>query len=467
MPINSEDLLFLHEHCNIADLSSFDQVFTSLSGVSTFEDKMDILAKEAETKKKQTHVVVVGAGPAGLVRAIYSLLNGNPTLIIEKRSQNAPARENALLLEKSVVVNVLIELGIYEYLIENQLVHPSAMPLKLIVRICDLEKAMKAVIDRLSPNKDIVVFNAEVQKIEVIENKARLTIHKRDTPTGKITLTPDLLVIADGAHSSTSRLLGIQRICVAPKICFLAAIFEKAPLWKIGNIFQQLPSFFRSVRAYYKKEVKGRFVFSVSEIKGAAILSTPNQHYVFLLLNKKTKNEFFYYYNNYKNCKDRLSRELPFEEQLVFQKELSNAKRKYEKNLKKWIHLAFHYGFHRKRIQWMKWKILKQNFLIESEIDYANYCAGNLGNSVYVLAGDALATSDPTTACGCQAALISSVSFIDLLKEIDDILNEPQYFSHEKISCALEKYRFAADQLIKKLHSLSIRLRESFNGENP
>lgn len=197
------------------------------------------------SKEEPSNVVIIGAGPAGLLRAIIASLEGFTVTVIEKRSKEDKTRPNVLVLGRNGQkkdLEILASLGILEKLkIEKQL---GEFYTGITVRIADLEDALKYVLAEILGG-DCIVYNHAVVAIREDENNkylleancvkekkllqvASLTIEKIEKTEKKFdqSFKADILVIADGAHSDTSHLLGIERIPLAEQSRILIADFS-------------------------------------------------------------------------------------------------------------------------------------------------------------------------------------------------------------------------------------------------
>lgn len=308
-------------------------------------------------------VVIVGAGPAGLINAIVSIKKGNPTLIIEKRSEHAATRKNTILLGTNAT-SILIEHGIYDYLIKENLIFPPSDGV-LTVRLGDLEKAMKNCIFSLT-NQKVIHYDSEVESISdhiLVRTKEKTLL-----------LYPDILVIADGAHSPTALLLNITRCPILPSLHVATAIFRD----NRSIIYNFFCCHYHRIHFWYEKIFhKEKLENSRRKIRGALTLQTPGQNYVGYTLREN-------------------------------------------KQLKKWAHLSFffckeHAFTHpqRKKIKWLPLEELNETLI---NVDKADKACGTIGNTLFFLVGDALATFDPVSAQGCQTALKFSKNFSKILE---------------------------------------------------
>jgi len=193
------------------------------SVAETFKVRIEQLKKQLSPNNHKPLVVISGAGPAGLLRAIQSIINGNPTQVIEKRSQDNPGRENTVALTETSI-KILQHFGIYAYLIENKLIYPPNKGGFICARIKDLEKAMKKVLEELSP-QSVITYDSTIVAIDTSTDKIRLST--QSSTEEQLTIADvGIFVNAEGAKSSTNGLLNINRKQVLPPTPAIVAIFR-------------------------------------------------------------------------------------------------------------------------------------------------------------------------------------------------------------------------------------------------
>lgn len=393
-------------------------------------------------------VLISGASISGLIRAIQSRLSGAPTIVIEKRAEDAPGRENTVSLDDEAV-DVLKQYAVYDYLIENQLISVEK-PGSLVVRIKDLEIAMKAVLKEISPETAI---RYDSQIIEIIDRVAQTAIVAIRGKDGETTRTaPHLLVIAEGARSSTNDLLGNSRVQVLPKVPVVAAIF-KSREWSclaipamIGDVFTHL---YYTLLFLFKMTFGGENIFnSERRIRGAIILPTPGQNYVGYTLDKEGCEELKQLDEEYRKTND------------------PKIKSELDASLNYWSHLSFAFanalaifakltGNNKEQFNTACWKPLdlESTSVIEIGADRAQGCSGTVGTTAYLVAGDALHTVDPVTGLGASTAINSSLLFKRILEKSSQDRLYPM---------SLMDYDRESEETIKKIHDRSIAFRRLY-----
>lgn len=415
--------------------------FQNINLDGTFQERIRQLKERMSTRTENKPLVVIsGAGPAGLLRAIQSISNGNPTKVIERRSEEAPGRANTVALTETTIA-MLKYCGIYSYLLENRLIYPPNRQGYISVRLKDLEKAMKTVLQELSPDS-IIEYNSKIVAIDTQEDKIRLTT---ESSTGERSTISDvgIFVNAEGSRSSTNALLGIERIEVLPAIPVIAAMCrdDRPYITNVGSFFVYVGKSITqiAITVYYHTIFFFQFLFSKNfraQITGALILPTPGQNYVGCGFSDTINDGF-------KALKE------------------SGNEQEYLAFAKHWINLAICAANMVSFLSWFKGDSylhtgrhlpLDQFEIVHIGADHANKYVQKSNNSTILLAGDASATVDPTTGLGCNTAIQSSVDFLDFLWDYDNN-------SKDKI---LQDYKNRTSARIKDIHNASIFMRSLY-----
>jgi len=168
-------------------------------------------------------VVIVGAGPAGLVLAIQLAANGVRSVLIESEAQvSGGSRALALtkrsmeILEQSGVARRFLQQAIvwkdgYSFY-KNRVVHHLDMPYSQDDKFapmtnlaqCIMEKIL---IDRARELGVDIRFQTRLQSMDVADDGVTLAL---DTPEGEYRIVADWLVGCDGARSAVRRLQGLR-----------------------------------------------------------------------------------------------------------------------------------------------------------------------------------------------------------------------------------------------------------------
>ncbi len=412
-------------------------LFTGINIDCSFQERMNALKEKVKaTGFYKPSVVILGAGPAGLMRAIQSISNGNPTTLIEKRGENALGRINTVALT-TTTITMLRYCGIYQYLIENRLIYPDSGRGYIMVRLADLELAMNMVLKEISPNFAIQ-YDSKVIGIDTQSEKINLIVENTVSKKAKVYRQVDVLVNTEGKNSSTNELLGIKRTEILSSIPVIAAIYEdKRP--KIRGIVSLLKYVGRSVAyvaqtIYYHVQFLFKFIFSQTfrkQITGSLVLKTPNQNYVGCGFSDKINTHLETLREAIKQKKTAL--EQAKQAQIENEKkklliDLEGLEKEYRVFASKWIHYSV---CHANLVAIMQFFCPGPNLYTSSHLsltkfelikigaDYADAYFKKIKQTCVLLAGDASATVDPTTGLGCNTAVQSSVDFLDFIWDYD------------------------------------------------
>jgi 2-polyprenyl-6-methoxyphenol hydroxylase-like FAD-dependent oxidoreductase len=418
------------------------------------------------TGSHKPSVLISGAGPAGLIRAILSLVKGHPTQVIEARPENADTRENMVALAGNAIP-LLMEYGIYQYLIEHNLTYPPCRQGNFTVRLKDLEAAMKEVIRHLSP-KEIIAYDTTITGIPS-RKKGELVL------SDKTRHSPDLLVIAEGSRSSTNDLLKTKRIDVLPKIPVIAAILTD-PRPHIRGIFslysylsitliEQITTIYTHTLYLFKATFQGEHFFNKGRsIAGSLVLQVPGQDYLGTGLNAEESERLLHHANTVRALKQQLDNAKTPEEITRLTQAYDDAKKNYDSYADEWIKMSVCFANFLSLIRfvlscgctsitWASIHPITQKKVVSIGADRAQTAASLLGNTLVLNAGDSLATVDPTTGLGCRTALESSEYFETALDDLSQ--GKPR-------DLIQHNYTYAAERLISSNHAASKRLRRLY-----
>jgi 2-polyprenyl-6-methoxyphenol hydroxylase-like FAD-dependent oxidoreductase len=145
---------------------------------------------------KDLNVVIIGGGPTGLATAIEAHQNGDNLVLIEKR--DSYTRTQTLFLIESTLWQ-LDKWGVKTP--EMQILEINKNRKMGVVTIQDLENSLLKRLQEL----DILVLQGEFKSFSDTEKSVVIAIHDKE-----ITVPYDVLVAADGAHSTIREQLGIK-----------------------------------------------------------------------------------------------------------------------------------------------------------------------------------------------------------------------------------------------------------------
>lgn len=430
----------------------------------SYLDRINKLRREmppqSDAKQK---VVILGAGPAGLIRAITSIMNGNPTHIIEKRVNNAPGRENIVNLTTNTVYQ-LQRLGVYQYLLENNQIFPAKTDVvvgSIDVRIGDLEKALKAVLKALCPEQEITHASC-LTEIDAEFQKLTLTITSTDE-TRRVIENVGILINTEGSRSTTNELLGIGRITILPSKPAVTAIFHdrKPKIRGVGTFFRYIGiSFGYTVKTIHYHAL---FIFKAIIFKSfrreciGVMLKTPGNVYIGCGFSPSINKRIGELNADIRSKTEALEKATTPKERRRCRNALKSSQKRYDSFLKMRANMGLcavnliNLIFRRKGEKTTsKHLSLVRCDAIDIGADRADTFALKRNQSAILLAGDAAATVDPSTGLGCNSALQSN-------EEFAAFINDNQLHTlNEKI----ERYKRDLNHRVAYIHQESRIFRE-------
>lgn len=460
-------------------LPSWLSIWPQTESVDAFRQKMHELKstrsqvlREMRTKPS---VVILGAGPAGLVRAIDALLNGNPVKVIEKRNTTDPGRENTVALEKQTV-ETLQKFGVYQYMREKGMVFPLTGQ-SLNVRLKDLEQAMKTVIAELTDDP-LIYYGCQVDRIIKQPHDKAIVIVKTDAGSQMQLDSVDLLVVAEGAHSHTSEmLLNNYR---SPCLCSLpvvSAIFkdDRPHISSVSTFVQYVEKTLinTATAVYYysififKMFFEGENVYNPRRhIAGSLILPTPGQNYLGYGLTKEETEKMMAICKALKDAKEalRTATHVSSTELAYLQQRVVAAQKVRDDYLKYWTGMSFCFAnilaifvyvvtSGKELLPVASWLPFEHAAIAEIGADRSSSPSGRIGRTVYLLAGDTLATVDPTTGLGCNTAIKTLDHFHEFVAGID---------RNRNVRSLLFEYNRCSNETVIEIHRESHRKRSIY-----
>jgi len=414
------------EHGITTFLERRRDVFGEVNVEGSFGERIKDLQNRMNAQSNHKPVVVIsGAGPAGLLRAVQSISNGNPTRVIEKRSEDAVGLMNTVALTKHTIV-MLQYCGIYQYLRENKLIYPPNSSGYISVRLADLRDAMKAVSRALGVHA-VIQYDSTIIAVDEQSDKIKLVVQSLNET--KSTEEVDIFVNAEGSHSTTNGLLGIRRTEVLPHIPVIAAIYRdnRPKIRGICSLLKYVVKSFIYVATTIYHHVIFIFRFLLSkrfrwQFTGALILKTPNQNYVGCGYSDEINKQLLSLEKVVKEKKEALKNAQ------IDPEELKIAEEEYNTFAKRWVNYSICFAnlvaltqcFGKGPHLSMGGHLSFDKFtVIHIGADHANEYCKSIKKTAVLLAGDASATVDPTTGLGCNTAIQSSVDFLDFIWDYD------------------------------------------------
>jgi len=404
--------------------------------------------------ERKSTVAILGAGPAGLAAAIGALLDGNPTVIIEKRSEKASKRTNTVALS-TTTIELLKRGGVYQGMLKDNLIYPETDG-HCSVRINDLEAALKKVIASLT-DQPVIHYDSKVKEIQA-DGQTNLIIEHADGNLSTIE-NPEFVINAEGPKSTTNELLGNRRIEVLSKVPVIAATL------KDGRNIQGIFSFFAAIgktlyytvaAVYYYVIYLFRLIFCSEsffspkrQVAGALMLKTPGQHYIGMGFTKE-KSEQLSALNQAVN--DKRARYEKTKDAKAKQ-ELDSAESELRSFVNFWVNISFcainafalisSLTCNRSPFSYGGWRPLDKFEVTEIGADKAERTFYRKGNTAFLITGDALATVDPTTGLGCNTALQHAAHIQTVVSGRD---------RGEDLDQLLTSYKDDSERVVRNIH---------------
>lgn len=349
-------------------------------------------------------VLIVGAGPAGLIRAIAATINGMKTVVLESRAEHAARRPQIVVIRSHTVISLLERLGVIDFLFKEDRIFPLGH-LQLEVSLADLELAFLSVLHAVVADASALSVHCgiAIERIDQVDGFARIVARQpgRQTP---LSFSPQIVVIADGRHSVTSALLGISRRDRLHSHTGIIAIFRAAgsviPRWRrlLGHMTSKLNYAFH-------RHVSGRG----RRLLAGTILQVPGHHYLGLDLTREEE----------MSLRDAVERA---------RKPNAHDDPAGSKELRRLVGFWCKYGFEAIRThpagsaphtggRPIAWLPLESQFATPIEVitDRADAFCGYVGETFVMIEGDAQFTIHPGSAYGCTKAFLSARLFGFLL----------------------------------------------------
>lgn len=434
----------------------------------TFQEKMRSLQQQQQQhlQANKPFVLISGAGPAGLIRAIESLINGNPTQVVEKRAEQANGRGNIVAL-KGDAIAILKTYGIYHYLMENGLVYPENRSTGLSVRLEDLETAMKAVISYLTA-EPVISYQTQIENILHRPGQtASLTLHHLLRNQQAIS-SPDVVIVAEGSRSHINELLGNRRVDILPRVPVVAAIMKDARPSITGlptlftyismTVLETARSIYYHALFVFKCCFQKEHIFNPNRtIAGSLVLQVPGQDYIGYGLSRSESQVLRGHAATLRRCQQQLesAQQRGVSEEIErCQQAFDSAKKEHDAYIEYWAKLSvcsanilsviqYLSSGAQTALTWGSIRPVSYAQIVEIGADAVQNPSIRLGQTAFLITGDALATVDPTTGLGCRTALELSLESKRVIEGLD---------RREQISELLHHYDLAAKARIASIH---------------
>ena len=365
-------------------------------------------------------VLIVGAGPAGLMRAVSATLHGLPTTVLELRPENAPRRPQIVVIRSKAVIALLDRLGVIDFLFKENRIF-SLGRLRLEVSLADTELALTTILSFVTADDhhQIVKYGTCVERIEQDQKFARVTARKSDE---RIYFSPQLLVIADGGHSPTSELLSITRREQVRSHTGIIAIF-RADASGLPRLRRMLGELLSKLNYTFHRHVSRRG----AGLEAGTILQVPGHHYLGLDLMPDEE----------MRLRDAIVHANGMQPDAADTSADGSQARPGTRRLQRLVRFWARYAFEAIRThpkgsaphtggRPISWLPLDPQLAMPIEIvtDRADVLCGHIGETFVMLEGDAQCTIHPGSAYGCAKAFLSARLFDFLLPALSSRPNE-------------------------------------------
>lgn len=453
----------------MSTINNLIEIFSSDYQSDSYEKQIELAKQYIDQRPdpgEKTVTLVSGAGPSGLFRTIFLILNKYPVHVIEKRSLNTSGRDQTVAIDQSNF-SLLKATGVLQYLRKEGLIFPNQKKLNnhqyFAVRLKDLESAMKAVIHDLSPDTAIQ-YDSRITKI----SEDGIYIEKNGGDT-QILKNISIIVNTEGARGTTNKMLKIGRQIVTPKRPLLVALFkdQRAPVDSPSSFYSYLTktaayacqSLF-DYGQYFGRTLLGCIRRKDAPVKASLLLKTPGQNSLGIILSRGAQDEL----TRLQQQVDKLKSSPDSTEN-----ELNLAARALKNRMEYWSRMAFcqhnleAYAAYCLRLKLNvametgAWLPFDQAQIVMAGADRSTAAFKRISEkTTLVNAGDALATVHPASGEGCNSALITA-PFISPLATS---------FAKRKItkSDALLYYQINHNRTVKAIHNASQRITYAIYG---
>jgi 2-polyprenyl-6-methoxyphenol hydroxylase-like FAD-dependent oxidoreductase len=290
---------FVDQLAKTPDLKSFlhQQKLVGLREIMEFHSK-NYSANENVGGKKP---LIVGAGPGGLIRALYLALQGKEFQLIEKRLENMRGRDNVVTVGQGgpEEMNILFFLGVVSALRRDgdKASFSHLKPHLMEVPISDIERELKVSLNSLFKGSQPIQYGKVIQSIEVDSQQgAKVTLVSTDSENQlEEVVYPSVLFANDGANSQTRKLLGVFQVPLSDTTLFAISFLDRKGTeypealsqWVVDpreGISKVATTYGKAAMGVVKSFISGDTVQDsvIQEVKGpAAIFRIPSKDYIF------------------------------------------------------------------------------------------------------------------------------------------------------------------------------------------
>lgn len=323
-------------------------------------------------KGKEPNVLIIGAGPGGLMRGLVGALKGVNTTIVEKRDTNT--RSNMVKISN---LKMLDFFGVRDHLItQNQIFLTDEFT---SVSISSLQNALDDSIKTLFDGEISKKTGYEVSEIKSQDGKTVCNCKGKDKT--EISFQPDIIVDSSGAGASVAKLIGNERKVVSSaKSMMVAAVFNLN-----GNRKSEENSEIKKTRNSLQVQ-----------------LDRPGMQYELILPGETQQKKLF-------KIEETMSKTIPGTDQ-------------WERLIKQKNELLKEIAIAAGKKHGLSEEEAKNNINMLSsfpiDVSHRRPCS-IVGNCIVQQSGDSLATPDPLSGTGCLTALKGATVFS---RSLDDLI---------------------------------------------
>jgi 2-polyprenyl-6-methoxyphenol hydroxylase-like FAD-dependent oxidoreductase len=401
----------------------------------------------------QPKVVILGAGPGGLSCTLEVMSDGIVPTTLEMRPEGQPGRLNPVILIKEVMEQ-LEKNGIASDLSRQKLIFPPVDD-RSTVRITDLEKTMRSAVKRVSASAHPILYETTVKDIRESGEKVDLVLSN-----GQVIEKVDVVVVAEGAKSSTNELLNNYRVNVLPDFMAVYSIL-KDDRPKVKNISTFLEAAAKTVRNSAKSFrdhamylallglVGEHFLSDTKNIAIAATLKTPGQNRVGFAFTKRVGDEIQQLAEDVKKGvrpREELDQELRFWTRIAFCEvnvfsALQKVGKLFGRKTEAMLSSASRYP-------------IENTFPVTIHSDRAEHAAIVKNKTLFLMTGDALSTVDPSAVLGCNTAIQLGPHVLAAIRGVRQ---------GKDLSEIAASYTAICDQWIERNHAIAREMRAKYD----
>ena len=377
------------------------------------EMKIEGLLKiiQRHTNTDSAPYLIVGAGPTGLIQAISLVLQGKDIEMIEKRRSDKQGRANTVTFGKwnPQELKILLFLGTLSRL-EGRSSFGHNRAYYTETALGDLEAALEETLHAIHPNLQIQ-YETVLEKVHP-DGSVELKAENLQSGLKKFTA----VIAADGAHSATRSMLGIDVKELSKPTQLAFTIYKKDPnestasIWKIiaYRVTNALQGFWIIIKVFsYCLLHQSSLIRAASHVvgNGPSGLSRLDKHDYQLSIFRQKEQRVLDGYQDKITVLQYLGQDASHL--------INERQKRLEKKSKKlhgpldFLHMVFRPKGHRMRPIAMK---LEKTYRVDVMLRKAERNQIKVGKTFFTIRGDACHTTDPYSGTGAKIAIEETVA---------------------------------------------------------